>query len=157
MRRFLFNLFLALLWCMLTGSGDPWNFVAGLAVGAVVVSVQSNVTGQGPYLGRGLKLLRFTWYFLQVLVKANLQIAWDIITPGFSHSPRLLRYPVGHLNDVHTTALANTITLTPGTLAVDVSPDGEWLYLHCMYAEDPVTQLAEIDKLADRLKEGIFS
>ena len=55
------------------------------------------------------------------------------------------------------TTLANCITLTPGTLVIDVSDDGCWLYVHCMYAKDPAKSIAELDELANRLKREVFS
>jgi multicomponent Na+:H+ antiporter subunit E len=157
MKQLTSNLFLAVVWCLLTASFSSWNFVAGMIVGALVVNTYSSVTGQRSYFKRVWGLFAFACYFVKILVKANLQIAWEILTPEHSQSPRILRYPVDGLSDTEKTTLANAITLTPGTLAVDISPDGKWLYLHCMYAEDPVATLAEIDDLAIRLRKAVFS
>lgn len=157
MRRFGFNLVLAVAWCMLWGSFDAWNFLGGMVVGALVISSHGRVAGQTPYLRKGLNLVRFGWYFGVILVKSNLQIARELLTPGMSQTPRILRYPVGDLTDVQKTTLASAITLTPGTLSVDVGPDGEFLYLHCMYAENREEQISEIDELADRLRRWVFS
>jgi len=156
-KRFGFNLVLAVAWCLLYGSFTPWNFIGGMVIGAVVISVYSRVRGEPPYVTKMWRLFRFATYFLWILTKSNVQIAKEIITPGFDQHPRILRYPVGRLTDVQKTTLANAITLTPGTLAVDVSPDGEHLYLHCMYAESRATQIAEIAALAERLERWVFS
>jgi multicomponent Na+:H+ antiporter subunit E len=103
-----------------------------------------------------ISLLSFTIYFLRILVIANLQVAREILTPGFQMSPRLLRYDVSDLTDVQTTFLANTITLTPGTLSVDVSEEADFLYVHCMYARDRDSILAELDELKDRILKEVF-
>jgi multicomponent Na+:H+ antiporter subunit E len=153
----LFNVFLALVWCGLTESLHPWNVLAGLAIGAPVVSVYTRVTGGRPYVRRLGELLSFAWYFLRILVKANAEIAREVITPGQSQRPRILRYPVNDLNDVQLLTLTNAITLTPGTLVVDVSPCRGWIYIHCMYAQDEPSALAEIDELADRLRKQVFA
>lgn len=150
------HLTLALVWCMLTASMHPWNFIAGLIVGGVVVAAYSRVAGRDPYFGRIFRILRFGAYFARILMIANLQIAREVVTPGFSQQPRIVRYPVGHLTDVQKTTLANAITLTPGTLVVDISPDGQYLYLHCMYARNRDRQIAQIDELAMRLKREVF-
>ena len=92
-----------------------------------------------------------------LLIRSNLQIAREILTPGWAQSPRILRYEVGGLSEVETTVLANSISLTPGTLAVDVSDDGRHLYLHCMYARDRAAQLREIDRLRERLERWVFA
>ncbi len=157
MSRFLFNVLLAVVWCLLTGSATPWNFLAGLGIGALVLVAYSTIARKGPYLGRLWALLSFGLYFTGLLIKSNWQIAREIVTPHFSQQPRLLRYPVGHLTQTQVTTLGNAITLTPGTLAVDVSPDGQWLYLHCMYAEDPETARRDIDELQTHLMKGVFA
>jgi multicomponent Na+:H+ antiporter subunit E len=157
MRRFGFNLILGIVWCLLYGSFTSWNFIAGILIGALVITVFSRVVGAPPYIGKLWRLCRFTGYFFWILVKSNLEIAREVVTPGFTQQPRIIRYPVDHLTDVQKTTLANAISLTPGTLAVDISPDGAFLYLHCMYAEDRTAQIAEIDALADRLERWVFT
>lgn len=157
MRAFIFNLVMAVVWCLLWGSGSIWTFIGGLLVGAVVVSGFNRATGREPYLVRIGRLFRFAWYFTRILVKSNLQVAREVITPGFTMKPSILRYPIDHLTPVEKLTLANTITLTPGTLSVDISPDAKWLYLHCMYAESQDAALADIDELAAQLHKGVFS
>ncbi|MFG0257142.1 MAG: Na+/H+ antiporter subunit E [Phycisphaerales bacterium JB043] len=157
MRAFLFNIALALTWTLLTGSFSEWNFVAGMLVGAGVVEAYLRSLQARSYFGKMLRLLRFGAYFFRILVQANLQVAWEVLTPRMYMKPRILRYPVGGLSDVERTTLANCITLTPGTLVIDESPDRQWLYVHCMYAEDADEALRDLDELAYRLRQGVFS
>ena len=157
MTRFALNLTLAVIWCLLFGSITAWNFVAGLFVGALVVSGFGRATGHPGYLHAIWAKVEFAGYFCRILAKANMQIAWEIITPKYKFKPRFIRYPVDGLNDVELTVLSNAITLTPGTLVVDVSPDKKFIYLHCMYAENRDKQVAEIDELAERIQKGVFS
>ena len=145
---------IALLW---TDSRSWLGFLAGLAVGAVAITAYDLTTRSAGYLVRLVRLVRFGAWFLGILVRANLQIAWEIVTPGLGQTPRILRYPVGHLTVVQTTVLANCITLTPGTLVVDASEDGRWLYVHCMYAEDRAKAINGLQKLDDRLRREVFS
>jgi multicomponent Na+:H+ antiporter subunit E len=157
MRSFLFNIGLALVWCALTGSFTEWNFFAGMLVGAAVVEGYTRARRSAPYLGKMVRLVGFAGYFLRILVKANLQVAWEVVTPKHTMQPRILRYPIAGLSDVERVTLANAITLTPGTLVIDVSPDNEWLYIHAMYARDEEAALRSIDELALRLRKGVFS
>ena len=140
-------------------AGRPgWpGFVIGLAVGFVVVSTSDLAFGRPNHGRRLLRMVRFAGYFLAILVRANLQIAREILTPGFSQTPRIVRYPVQDLDDVQVTVLANCITLTPGTLVVDASEDGRWLYVHCMYAEDRAKAIDGLRELEDRLRREVFS
>jgi len=157
MRNAMLNLVLAVAWCALTGSFSEWNFVAGVLVGALVVEIYTRALRKDAYLGRGFRLLGFSLYFLKILIVANLQVLWECITPGMSMTPRIVRYPVGGLSDAELITLANAITLTPGTLVIDISPDNQWLYVHCMYAKDRQQALRALDELALRIRKGVFS
>jgi len=157
MKQFVLNLVLALTWCLLTGVFDAWNFIGGLLIGSVVVSGYSNVSGQGGYYRRVFRIIQFSIYFLYILIKSNVQIAWEVMTPSWGCTPRVIRYPVGHLTDIQCVTLANCITLTPGTLVMDISPDKQYLYIHSMYGKHRDAVVADIDDLANRLQRGIFS
>ncbi|RMD66498.1 MAG: Na+/H+ antiporter subunit E [Planctomycetota bacterium] len=157
MTRFLMNLALAVVWCALWGVATAWMFIGGMLVGAGVISAYSRARGEEPYLGRGWELLRFAMGYVWLLTKANALVAWEVLTPRMHQSPRIIRYPVSGLSDAHRTTLANAITLTPGTLVVDVSPDDRWMYIHCMYARDRAKAVAEIDDLAERIRKGLFT
>ena len=154
---FLLNLFLAIVYSLLVGEFGILTFITGFVLGYVVITLYALTTNQPSYPMKAIRLMRFAAYFLYILVKANLQIAWEIITPGLSQQPRLIRYPVGRLDAVETTTLSNCITLTPGTLVVDISDDEQWLYIHCMYAKDRDSAVAELDELADRLHREVFA
>jgi len=156
MKNFLFNIGLAIVWCSLTASFSAWNFLAGLAVGALVIEAYTLATPGADYLGNGVRLLRFIVHFLGLLVKSNLEVTRAVINPK-RLSPRIVRYPVKGLSAIERTTLANAITLTPGTLTIDESPDGEWLYIHAMFGEDAKAVREDLDDLRARLRRGVFS
>ena len=157
MKPFLLNLVLAIVWCLLTGSAHPWNFIAGLLVGAGVVSAYGMVSDGRHYAVTVWRVIRFGLYFFRILVQANIQIAREVVTPGLTFRPRFIRYDVSTLNNVEKVTLSNAITLTPGTLVVDVSPCGDYFYIHCMYGQNRDAAVAELDELTERLLEGVFS
>lgn len=152
----LLNVTFTLLWFLLTQNTSFLNGVLGFILGAVVVTLGARAAGKGPYLGRMFNLARFTGYFLYILVKANLDVAWEIITPSYKMKPRMIRYEVRGLNEVQTTALANAITLTPGTLSTDIDDKGEFLYIHAMYAEKREKAVADLDELREKLLKLVF-
>ncbi len=154
---FLLNILLTVVYVMLTANTSTPNVIIGFAIGFFVISLYG-LTRPGPsYPGKVWRLFHFGIYFLKILVQANLKIAWECITPGLHQTPRILRHDVSDLNDTQLTVLANSITLTPGTLVVDVSDDHNWLYVHCMYAQDRSAAIAELRDLHDRLKQEVFS
>ena len=157
MNLLLLNIFLAVLWMLMWEAFDVYSLIAGFLLGYLLLGIVSRtMQGQG-YGTKGWELLSFGVYFLRILIKANMQVAWEILTPRYNMTPRFIRYPVDGLTDVQITCLANAITLTPGTLSVDISDDKRLLYLHCMYARDRDAAVAEIDELRDRMIKELFS
>jgi multicomponent Na+:H+ antiporter subunit E len=80
-----------------------------------------------------LATLRFTGFFLKELVKANLSMALIVLQPVLPIDPAIVRVRTSLKNPTARLLLANAITLTPGTLSVEVK--GEWLYIHWVVAE----------------------
>jgi len=154
---FLLHLVLTALWLVLTESYTGPNFLFGFFIAYVVVVLFAHATGDRHYTSMAFRLVRFAGYFVFILIKANLQVAREVITPGHGMTPRVIAYDVRDLTDVQTVTLSNAITLTPGTLTADVSDDGATLYVHCMYAQDRAGAVAEIDRLKRNLIEGVFA
>ena len=148
-QKFLLNLVLASVFVALTGSVTFFDFVVGFLIGAGVVSMLTRAAGGPGYLRRIFGLVRFGLYFVWILVKANLDVAREVVTPGYGMQPRLLAYDVSGLTDVELTTLAGAITLTPGTLSADISDDQQTLYIHAMYVELG-------DGLRNRLMRKVF-
>jgi len=153
---FLFNIALTLLWMMLNRDTSLLNGVLGFALGAIVVEMGLRAADKGRYISRLWALVCFAVYFLYILVKANLDVAWEIITPGFFMKPRMIRYDVTGLSAIQVTTLANAITLTPGTLSADVNDAGDTLYIHAMYAEKKSDAIKDLDELRDKLLRLVF-
>ncbi len=156
MKLFLLNILLALLWAFTWGTFDLYTLAAGFVLGYLLLGLYSRVTAVEGYGTKVIELLGFAVYFVRILIKANWQIAREVLSPGWSQQPRIIRYSVAGLSDVQVTTLANAITLTPGTLVIEISPDGQYLYIHCMYAKDPAGAVAELDELRDKLLRQVF-
>ena len=156
MRSFLFNIGLAVVWCSLMANFSEWTFIAGMAVGALVIQAYTLTTPGSDYLGSGVRLLRFALYFIGIMIKSNLEVTRAVFRPSLL-APRIVRYPVKGMTAIERTTLATAITLTPGTLTIDESPDGEWLYVHAMFGEDPDAIRRDIDELRAKLRWGVFS
>ncbi|XAL99976.1 Na+/H+ antiporter subunit E [Phycisphaeraceae bacterium D3-23] len=176
MIRLLLNCAMTLLWMLLWQSASFLNGVLGFVVSALVITMTVRILNLGnaeddaqaasvaprralhgvSYLLRLVNVLRFAVYFVYILIRANIDVAWEIITPGFHMKPRMIRYPVEGLTAVQVTTLANTITLTPGTLSADVDDAGTCLYIHAMYAEHRQDAIDQLDELRNRLMWLVF-
>jgi len=130
------NIFLAITWAAVSGELTVSNLLAGFLIGYGVLWLVSRPLGQTKYFAKVGQVSRFAVYFLWEMLVATLRVAIDIVTPQHLMRPAILAIPVNSESEAETTMLANVITLTPGTLSLDVSPDGKTLYVHVMYAQD---------------------
>lgn len=156
MTLFLLNIVLAVLWCFTWGSFDFLTLATGFVLSYLLLGLYSRVTVVEGYATKARDLVRFALYFIRVLFVANLQIAYEIITPGLGFSPRIVRFDVTGLTPVQRLVLVNSINLTPGTLVVDISPDRRTFYVHCMYASDYDKTIADLNDLKQRLQTQVF-
>ena len=137
MTLFVFNLLLAIVWIAVTGSGSFLNFVLGFVLAALALAVVREPYGGVLYLGRGRRILVLMLLFLRELAKSAWTVAVTIMSPRMDVKPGILAFPLTVDRDFEITLLANLITLTPGTLSVDVSDDGKTLYVHALDCSDP--------------------
>lgn len=153
---FLLNLFLAVVYVLLTEDSNISNLLIGLVIGYVVTAITSITIGKTNYGLKLVKLLRFILYFIYILIKANIEVAREVITPGYSMRPRIIRYDVEGLSPTEITTLASAITLTPGTLTADINDTGDALFIHCMYAGEKQDAVDDLDDLKHRLLRDVF-
>lgn len=132
-----------------------------LAMGAASAALVTIVTHErlfrsgraGREGGRALRrvspfgLLRYAGWLLGAIVQANLQVAWIVIHPRMPVAPRLLRFRVGFEERIPQVVLAHSITLTPGTVTIDLR-EGRYL-VHAL-----VPSLADA-LLSGRMQSGV--
>lgn len=99
------------------------------------------------YYGKGAEILSFFAYFSWELLQANLRVAHDVLTPKNHMKPAVVAIPLDVTTDEEITLLANLISLTPGTLSLEVSDDRKTLYVHAMYVDD-------LDEFRATIKDG---
>jgi multicomponent Na+:H+ antiporter subunit E len=156
MRVFLLNLLFALLWAAAVGSVDTAHLVVGYVAGYGVLWLARPVLGPSGYFRRLPRAVGFAGFFLWELVLSNLRVAWDVLTPRSYRRPGVVAVPLDATTDVEITLLANLVTLTPGTLSLDVSPDRRVLYVHGMFVDDPETMRRDIKQSFERRVLGLL-
>jgi multicomponent Na+:H+ antiporter subunit E len=155
----LLNLLLALAWLLLTGQFTPVNFIFGYIVGFVMLRLfwqavgAESINGETPrYFRKVRQVIVFVGFFLWELWKANLRVAADVLRLQPRMQPAIVAVPLDRCTDEEVTLLANLITLTPGTLSVDVAEsDGEngatgcgrTLFVHAMHAGRTPEEIAQ--------------
>jgi multicomponent Na+:H+ antiporter subunit E len=128
---------LLLFWLLLSGSLAIESVLIGaLIAGVVAVTLGANLSYLSGYRFTPASLaatFAYVGYFLMELVKSNLAMAGLVLTPDLPVRPAIVRVRTGLKNPIARLLLANSITLTPGTLSVELK--GEWLYVHWVVAE----------------------
>jgi multicomponent Na+:H+ antiporter subunit E len=143
----LWNVILALIWVAATGVISFANLAAGFLLGAVILVFTRRVAGAPGYLSRIWQVIRLFLYFLWELVLSNLRVAYEVLTPGLHFRPGIIAIPMEAKTDAEITLLANMITLTPGSLSLDISQDRKTLYLYIMDIKD-------VEEARRSIKEG---
>ncbi|MCC2600091.1 Na+/H+ antiporter subunit E [Sphingobacterium sp. FBM7-1] len=138
-KNFLMNLLLSAIWVALTGSLYYTNFLFGFLLGFFILWIMNRTEADQRYFYRVPKIIGFAFYFLYEIVKANIQVAFDVITPKYFFKPGIVKYPMRARTDFEINLLSTMISLTPGTLIVDISDDKKTIYIHVMYLTDPET------------------
>jgi multicomponent Na+:H+ antiporter subunit E len=133
---FLWHLLLALNWAAITGLFTWSNFLVGFILAYPVLFIAQRSVGSTRYFRRLDQVLRFAVFYVWELILANLRVAYDVLTPRLRMRPGVVAIPLDAKTDVEITLLANLITLTPGSVSLDVSSDRRFLYLHAMYIDD---------------------
>ncbi len=149
MSAFLLNILLALAWVALTGRFQMVNFAFGFALGYGALWLAQRVLGPSSYFGKARRFLGFLLFFLWEVVKANLQVAYIVLNPRYRLRPGVIAVPLDARSDTEITLLANIITLTPGSLSIDVSADRKVLYLHTLDMGD------DLGRFRREIKEGL--
>lgn len=133
----IWNLLLALAWVVLSGDFTGLNLVVGLVLGyAAVALIEPQVQALQGYPARIPRVLGFIGFFIKELLVANYKVAFDILTPPWYMKPGVIAMPLEARTELEITMVANLISLTPGTLSLDVSDDRRVLYIHAMFLDD---------------------
>ena len=145
--KFHSNILLTFVWVALTGDFSVENYLFGFFLNFHILWLITVGRGRSRYFFIVPKVIILLLFFLYELIKANLQVAYEVITPRLNMTPGIIMVPLDVKSDIGITILANMISLTPGTLSLDVSNDKKVLFVHAMYIKDR-------DKFIRSIKDG---
>lgn len=150
MSHLIMNILLALAWVALIGRLSLSNFALGFVIAYLVLWYCQPILGESRYFSKLRATISFVLFFLWELVKANFRVAFDVVTSRHYMKPGVIAVPLEARTDAEITLLANLLTLTPGTLSLDVSTDRKVLYVHAMYIDDLESARREIKEGFER-------
>ena len=138
------NIVFAAVFTTLLGSGHIGVFLFGFALGYVALWLSKPLYPDSGYFQKTPKTILLAVFFLKELVVSSLRVLWEVITPRQINRPGIIGVPLEARTDLEIFIVANLISLTPGTLSVDLSEDRRTLYVHVMFLEDVARTRAEI-------------
>ena len=153
MNLFLFNIALAFGWMVLTDSFTVPSGAFGFLLGYVALWLARSAFSDPSYFGRLPAALFLGAFVLWELFRSSLFLARDVLSPTDYSRPKVVSVPLRATSDAEITLLANLISLTPGTVSVDVSEDRKTLFVHSLYTYD---EQEVVGAIQDRLEARIL-
>lgn len=153
-------LILFIIWIGFTTSFDPQELVVG-----AVVSLVISILGYKSFSDLGFKLfhpkrifyiIKYLIVFTIALLKSNLDVARRVITPSLPINPGIVKYRTNLKSDMAKVILTNSITLTPGTLTVDIIDNNLFIHWLDVKSEDPEIIYNEIGAQFEEILKEIF-
>lgn len=160
MKYVIFFILCLLMWVLLTLNFTPASLITGLAVALITTMIFGRM-----YVDNVHKFLhpaRYFWFIVYLFIftweciKANFDVAYRVLHPGLPVKPGIVRVPVKLKSDMAKTMLANSITMTPGTITVDIIENE--LYVHWIYVstQDPSRYVEKISGRFEKFIAKIF-
>jgi len=146
----LLNILLALAWAALMGDFSPPSLLFGFVLGYLLLWLGQQHLQPSSYFARVPRVIGFFFYFLWQLIYANLRVAYDVLRLRHHMRPGVVAIPLDVKTDAEITLLANLLTLTPGSLSLDVSADRSFLYMHFMHMTDEESVRREVKEGFER-------
>jgi multicomponent K+:H+ antiporter subunit E len=143
-------------WLLLVNSIQPGHIVLGAIIGLVIPLFTKRFWPQSPHIRRPLILLKFMATVAWDIVIANLQVAMLILGPRKKMRPRLVWLPLELQSEFAIAILANTISLTPGSVTADVASDRKSLLIHCLHVNDEAAFIDNVKRRYERRLKEIF-
>lgn len=136
--QFLLNLTIAFLWMLLMDESTLQftTFLTGYLIGVGIIFLTHRFFGTKFYLLRVYATLKLLMIFNRELLQSSLLIMKQILSPTLNIKPGIFTYEHSMEGDYELTALALLLTLTPGSVIMEVSPDGRTFYIHAMDMEE---------------------
>jgi multicomponent K+:H+ antiporter subunit E len=147
---------LTVIWLLLANSVSAGQFLLGLLFGWAIPRFTLRFWPERVQARRPLVLLRFIGVVLYDILVANLAVAWLILRGPQRLRPGFVELPLDLTSDLAISLLANTISLTPGTVSARLSPDRRTLLIHALDLTDSAALIAAIKSRYEAPLKQVF-
>lgn len=142
------TIWLTAVWAVLWRSTTPATIVTGVALAvALTWVVRRSDAERQQHRVRPLALLRYLGHMVFALVQSNVVLAWEVLTPTDYTKPGVLEVRLPPSSELVLTVIANSITLTPGTMTLGLRAETSTLVIHVLHLRDVEATRAEVEEL----------
>ncbi|OOE13698.1 Na+/H+ antiporter subunit E [Fictibacillus arsenicus] len=134
--QLILNLLIGVIWMFLSESYSFASFLVGFVIGAALLFLLNRFIPDSYYFKHVKAIGYLIFLFLKELILANIEVLKWVYKPRLDFQPGIIALPIDVKKNWEITLLANLITLTPGTLSVDVSRDQRYIYIHAIDLPD---------------------
>jgi multicomponent Na+:H+ antiporter subunit E len=143
------NLLLALIWTLLAGTFTFQSLLFGFVVGFIALALLRPAASTEIYVRGTWGVLRLLAIYAYELTIASIQLAREILSRSPGIQGGFFRFDASALSPTKTVLLSNLVSLTPGTLTVDIDDDGDILYIHTVYANELEKSIESVKLYSD--------
>ena len=143
--QLLLNVFIAFVWMFMSTSMSTSTFIIGYLIGLLLIFMMRRFFKERLYIWRLWATVKLTLLFFKELTLSNISVLRVVLRPKMDIQPMIFALPTDLEHDWEITLLSSLITLTPGTIVLNVSDDQRTLYIHAIDVDD-------VDEAIDSIK-----
>jgi multicomponent Na+:H+ antiporter subunit E len=129
-------LWLTLVWVLLWGTFTPTSIVGGVVVAVVVTALFRLPLAPDRLPLRPLRLLGLLLFLVYDLVVSGAEVSWQVLRHGARARGAIMAVPLISSSDLVVTAMANALSLSPGTMALQIDHDHDVWYVYALGPRD---------------------
>lgn len=126
----LINLFIAMLWMFLQDEWSILAFIGGYLVGLVIIFSMRRFFQESFYLKKVFSAIKLIFVFFNESIASSVYVISQVIRPKINVTPGIFKMDTELESDLEVTLLALLITLTPGSVVMEVTSDKKTFYIH---------------------------
>ncbi|MGI6144659.1 MAG: Na+/H+ antiporter subunit E [Clostridia bacterium] len=134
--QLLINIFIAFLWTMLTAKWSSITFLIGYLIGVVILFSMRRFFPKPFYLKKVWAIIKFVYVVIKEILLSSVYIIRQVISPQPTFLPGIFSLKTKLKGNIELTIISLLITLTPGSVVMEISPEDSVLYIHAMDLSD---------------------
>lgn len=150
------SLLLLIVWLLMNNSMSPGQILLGLIFALLIPLGTSSMRKNQPTLKKPLSAAKYLLMLMGDIIVSNVEVAIQVLGPVRKINPGFIAVPLDITQDLPITLLASSISLTPGTVSIEVSEDKRWLYVHVLNLVNEADTIANIKQRYEAPLKEIF-